>query len=418
MQLNYQNYLMRFFLIVIFFIINSRLILCQMPPEDHNKNEFSQEYSPEVLQNTSDEIDRLLSAREEEFKKKNTEICLSKKDIILDSDLICELFLQCPERLRYIIEALIIRNQFDDDLYQEFIPQHIVLVGPPGVGKSSLARAIAQAAGIPYTFIKSMTLANEYVNSGPSNLLRIFDPILKMDEPYIVIIDELQTLIRKKDNNEFDMAAAEVLWMLLDECKAKNNILIIATANDISNLPEQLKSRFAKSVYEIKMPGLIAREKIISYYITKSKVSCYGVSSAIIKDLARKTVGFSSRNLEDCITIALSRAFFNAKKTNCLGISLTKDDLYIGFDHIKNQRNNSYFVPQWCKDFVKYVGPATLISLGLNVAQMVLHSFLQYYDRKAYLTLTQAHHNELVSISKMQNQALLQQNERFNCAKI
>ena len=359
----------------------------------------------------------MLGAREEEFRKKNTEICLSKKDIILDSDLIIELFLQCPERLRYIIETLVMRNRFDNDLYQGFIPQHIVLVGPPGVGKSTIAHAIARAAGIPYTFIRAMTLANEYINSGPSNLLRIFDPILAMDEPYIVIIDELQTLIKKRDNNEFDMAAAEVLWMLLDECKARNNILIIATANDISDLPEQLKSRFAKSVYEIKLPGLIAREKIISHYITKSKVSCYDIS-AIIKNLARKTVGFSPRNLEDCITIALSRAFFTARGEGYLAMTLTKDDLDVGFAHIKNQKNNSYFVPQWCKDFVKYVGPATVISLGLNVAQMALYFFLQYCDRKVHLAMTQAHHDDFVHINTMHNQAILQQNERFHCAKI
>ncbi len=381
-------------------------------------NTSYQEFPPELLQVASDEISRLLAEKEETFKKKNTEICLSKKDIILDSALITQLISQCPERLNDIISALIMRNQFNDDIYQEFIPHHIVLVGPLGVGKSSLARAIAQAACVSYTFIKSMALANEYINSGPSNLMRIFDPILETDEPYIVIIDELQTIIRRKDNNEFDMATAEVLWMLLDECKAKNNIMIIATANDISDLPEQLKSRFAKSVYEIKLPGLLARERIISHYIENSKADSSNITHAVIKNLAQKTRGFSPRNLEDLIEIAFSRAFFRAKRENDFVISLTKKDLDIGFAHIKKQKGSSYGIPTWCKNFVKLLGPVATISLGLTVLQITIQCFLQYYDHQRYLSLIQQHHNDFVRINGQHNKAILQQNERFHQAKM
>ncbi len=416
MKLNFRDYLIHFFLIIIFFIFYNNTVLGQMCSQDVDSKP-TQEPSSSSVENISDEIDRLLGLREEEFRKKNTEICLSTRDIILSSGYITEFFWQCSERLRFIIEMLLKRNRSNDDLYHGYVPEHIVLVGPPGVGKSTIAVAIAQAAEIPYTFIRAMTLANEYINSGPSNLLRIFDPILAMNEPHIVIIDELQTLIKKRDNNEFDMAAAEVLWMLLDECRVKKNILIIATANDISNLPEQLKSRFAKSIYEIKLPGLMGREKIIQHYLATSKANTKNLSEKIINSLARTIRGFSPRNIEDGISIALSRAFFRAQELGFKDIILTKDDLNVGFGYIKKQKNDSFF-PQWCKNFVKHLGAATVISLGLTVTQMALHIFLQYCDRKAYLALTQAHHNELIQINMRHNQALLGQSERFHQAKI
>lgn len=353
---------------------------------ENNQNNFTQNYLPELNQEIADEINRLIQEKEEISKKKNAEMCVTKKNVVLDEVLMQQLITQCPETLRNIIEALIDRNQFDDDLYHGFIPHHIVLVGPPGVGKSSLARVIAQVCKIPYTFIKSIIIANEYINSGPNNLQRLFEPILAQNEPHIIILDELQTIVKKKDHDDFDMTTAEALWMLLDECKLRNNILIIATANDISHLPDQLKSRLAKSVYEIRLPDFNARKRIFLYYMGKNKMVNVNISNKNINRLIKITKDFSCRDLEDMISVGISRAFLRSRKRHDKSIILLESDLQAGFVHIKDQKNNSNAIKTWCRKIIKILGPAVSVSLCVSALQILLQCYF-YYDHKRYASL-------------------------------
>jgi AAA+ superfamily predicted ATPase len=317
-----------------------------------------------------------------------------KKNNNYDIDLLKEVLISCPEKLKVIIELMSEKNS-TDDFFEIFIPHNIVLLGPPGVGKSLLAESIALYCNIPYTFIKGTVLANEYVNSGANNLNRIFSPILARDEPHIIIIDELQTIIKKCNGRDIDIGTAEALWLLLDESKTKKNIFVIATANDLTSLPPQLKSRLSKNIYEIKLPNLRARERVITYYISKFKFS-YLIKPGAIKEIAKKTYGFSVRDLESLVDVALSHVLSNFVRKHV--IDFTIKDLYFGLYHIKKRQSNLYF-PEWIYKTLEYILPTIIVPFALSLTSLLINNYLTYNYNQNSLKMNELHYQEIMNKS-------------------
>ena len=312
-----------------------------------------------------------------------------------DVALIEEALISCPEKLRFILELIRGKNKFDD-FFKIFIQNNIVLVGPPGVGKSLLAESIALYCNIPYTFIKATSLANEYINSGASNLNRIFEPLLALDEPHIIIIDELQTIIKKHNGRDIDASIAEALWLLLDQCKVKKNIFIIATANDIASLPPQLKSRLSKNIYEIALPQLKARERIITYYISKITFP-HSITSKVIQEIAKKTYGFSARDLESVIDIAISNVPLALVEKGYLDFSIK--DLYFGIYTIKKNRADLGFIPEWFYRTFEYMLPTIIMPFATTAISLLVSSYFTYQYNQSSLNMNEAHHREVMNLN-------------------
>lgn len=187
------------------------------------------------------------------------------------------------------------------------LPKRLLLVGKPGTGKTTLAKAIACRCGYDYYLIEAPFLLNEYKNSGPQNLLREIYPLFHDGKPVIVILDELTELTdRYKKENDSDASVAAALWVLLDSCAQFDNVFFIGTSNkEKKDLPVQLQSRFDEDIITIPMPHAAARKKMLLHHLKKER---HKIDKAFLLYLIKKTDGRSAREIEKLVFKAIQFA--------------------------------------------------------------------------------------------------------------
>lgn len=132
----------------------------------------------------------------------------------------------------------------------------LILVGPPGTGKTTLARALAHILGYSSVYVAATELLGRYRNETAVNIRRFFDTFTKDGVQRIIIIDELHKLFEHHGNDRTDHSEnAATFWLLLDQLEKKApNIVVIATANDVSKLPAEIKSRFHGKIITMPLP--------------------------------------------------------------------------------------------------------------------------------------------------------------------
>lgn len=133
------------------------------------------------------------------------------------------------------------------------VPKQFILHGPPGSGKSALARAIAWKLARPCLSLKASQLVNEYQNSGASNAKSFIGPVLGLKKPVVCVIEEVTAVTC--NNNPGDHqgdAAAHVLGDFIDECEKRRDVLFIGTTNIPDALPPAFKDRVGCRFYLIE----------------------------------------------------------------------------------------------------------------------------------------------------------------------
>jgi AAA+ superfamily predicted ATPase len=146
------------------------------------------------------------------------------------------------------------------------LPTYILLEGPSGFGKSTLAKLIACTAKPKAYFIKGSAFADEYKNSGSHNLRKLFSTLFQLGEQVAVVIDELGALTDRAQEH-IDQDMIKEFWMILDESAQKKNVLIVATINELDTLPATLKTRFKGRSYSVESPSRALRIRIVNYHL-------------------------------------------------------------------------------------------------------------------------------------------------------
>ncbi|NVJ52668.1 MAG: AAA family ATPase [Campylobacteraceae bacterium] len=181
------------------------------------------------------------------------------------------------------------------------LPKGVLLVGPPGVGKTLIARAVAGEADVPFFYQSGASFVQIYVGMGAKKVRELFMQA-KLNAPSIVFIDEIDAIGKQrsgKSNDERESTLNELLTQM-DGFEGDSGVIVIAATNKIEVLDDALlrAGRFDRRVF-VNLPNIEDRKKILELYLNKKHYEFD------LDNLAHETSGFSSAALSTLINEAL-----------------------------------------------------------------------------------------------------------------
>ena len=227
---------------------------------------------------------------------------------------------EAKENLQEIVNYL-----HDPKKYEEIgasMPKGILLVGPPGTGKTMLAKAVAGESNVPFFSISGSEFVEMFVGMGASKVRDLFKQA-KEKAPCIVFIDEIDAIGQKRNSGQFggNDEREQTMNQLLTEmdcCEGNTGVIILAATNRPDSLDPALTrpGRFDRRV-PVELPDLKGREEILKVHAKKVKIAP-GVD---FNTVARMASGASGAELANIVNEAALRAVRAGRK------SVTQADL-------------------------------------------------------------------------------------------
>ena len=193
------------------------------------------------------------------------------------------------------------------------MPKGLLLVGPPGTGKTMLAKAVAGEAGVPFFSISGSEFVEMFVGMGASKVRDLFKQA-KEKAPCIVFIDEIDAIGKKRDNgmgsNDEREQTLNQLLTEMDGFEGNNGVIILAATNRPESLDPALTrpGRFDRRV-PVELPDLKGREAILKVHAKKIKIE----PDVDFHIIARMASGASGAELANMVNEAALRAVRNGR---------------------------------------------------------------------------------------------------------
>ena len=174
------------------------------------------------------------------------------------------------------------------------LPKGVLLVGPPGVGKTLISKAVAGEANVPFFYQSGASFVHIYVGMGAKRVSELFRKAKKM-APSIIFIDEIDAVGKSRGEHRNDEREATLNQLLteMDGFEDSSGVIVIGATNKIEMLDEALlrAGRFDRRIH-ISLPDIEDRTRTLELYLAHKP------NNVNIEQVARMTVGFNSAALD------------------------------------------------------------------------------------------------------------------------
>ncbi|MDY6119865.1 MAG: ATP-dependent metallopeptidase FtsH/Yme1/Tma family protein [Campylobacter sputorum] len=184
------------------------------------------------------------------------------------------------------------------------LPKGVLMVGPPGVGKTLIAKAVAGEANVPFFYQSGSSFVQIYVGMGAKRVRELFAKA-KSYAPSIIFIDEIDAVGKARGGGRNDEREATLNQLLteMDGFEDSSGVIVIAATNKIEMMDDALlrSGRFDRRIF-IPMPDIQSRAAILKTYLKNKQ------SEVDIMGIAKSTVGFSGAGIATLVNEAAIHA--------------------------------------------------------------------------------------------------------------